>query len=99
MDEKLMDCYEIRLDVQKIACEPTEKTADRLRAYNLLWTWAASARSQGGWDCRRDGPAVVRVEITDDEPDSTFGNPFKPFGDVSSNFEDEDNEDFDSFEV
>lgn len=65
--EGLMDCYEIRLAVQQIACEPLEKTADRLRAYNLLWAWAAAAHSQGGWDCRHDGPAVVRVDITDDE--------------------------------
>ena len=87
MDEKLMDCYEIRLDVQRIACEPTEKTADRLRAYNLLRTWASTARSQGGWDCRRDGPAVVRVEITNDEPDD------------EDELDGELDDDFDPFEV
>ena len=36
---ELMSTHDIRVAVQEIATATTERTADRLRAYNLLYGW------------------------------------------------------------
>lgn len=71
----LLSCEDIREAVQDIAQRENEKTADRLRAYNLLYGWAHAAEEIPPW--LREGGAngvKVKVNLVDDdlETDETF---------------------------
>lgn len=72
----LMNTAQIRAAVQEIATKDTERTADRLRAYNLLYGWCKGT-DEGMPESteellellRRNGGLKVRVELTDDDPE------------------------------
>ncbi len=73
---ELMSTHDIRVAVQEIATATTERTADRLRAYNLLYGWcrgtdeALPETTEELLDLlRRNGGLKVRVDLTDDEPE------------------------------
>lgn len=72
----LLNTSQIRAAVQEIAQRAEEKTADRLRAYNLLYAWcrgtdeAMPESTEELLDLlRRNGGLKVRVEMQDDDPE------------------------------
>lgn len=73
---ELLNTAQIRAAVQEIAQREAEKTADRLRAYNLLYAWcrgtdeAMPESTEELLDLlRRNGGLKVRVEMQEDEPE------------------------------
>lgn len=72
----LMDCEQIREAVQIIAQTETEKTADRLRAFNLLYGWSrAEVEELPPW--LRNGAGVNGVKVTVNMIDEETGEEYE----------------------